>query len=52
MKNPSSEERGKRIARAVNILDLENDHCMHFALDMSFDKINAVKNKAKKDMTE
>lgn len=43
MKNPSSYERGAKIAKLANSLEIENDSAMHFGLDLSFDKIKKMK---------
>ena len=45
MKEPSSYERGKKIAKASNWLNLQNDKTMHFDLDYGFRKIGNLKNK-------
>jgi hypothetical protein len=45
MKKPPSPERGSRIARICNALELENDGVLHFALSMSFPQIKAFKKK-------
>ena len=43
MKRPSDNERGKRIARIANALDMANDALMHFGLGYSFAKIKKLK---------
>lgn len=43
MKKPSSFERGRRIAKLCNFLDLENDGAMHFGLNYTFKKIKKLK---------
>jgi hypothetical protein len=39
MKGPSTEERGKKIAKLMNDLDFVNDCAMHFGLGLSFKQI-------------
>jgi len=43
MKGPSTEERGKTIAAACNMLEYANDSLMHFGLKMDFRKMNKIK---------
>jgi hypothetical protein len=43
MKNPSSEKRGKRIAKIVGHLELKTDSAMHFVLSYGFKKIANTK---------
>jgi len=45
---PSTVERGKKIAAALNDLDLETDAALHFGLDYSFPKIEQGRAKARK----
>lgn len=42
MKEPSSFERGKKIAKAANWLTIQNQSAMHFTLDYSFKKIHKL----------
>jgi len=46
MKEPSSYERGKMIAKLNNFLDMQNDAAMKFGLGYSWKKINNVKKRA------
>lgn len=43
IQSPSTPERGKRIARAVNQMEILNDSALHFGLGMSFRRINTMK---------
>jgi hypothetical protein len=43
MKQPSTVERGKRIAAVANMLEHANDSMMHFGLKLDFDKIKRLK---------
>lgn len=43
MKGPSTEQRGKTVAAACNVLEHANDSLMHFALKYDFKKINKIK---------
>jgi hypothetical protein len=42
MENPSSFERGKRIASLINKLSLKNQLIMHFILDYSLEEIEKL----------
>ena len=46
----SFELKGKRIAMLANILDVENDRAMHFALGISFPEIGRRKSGAKRSV--
>jgi len=52
MKEPSSYERGKKIAKIQNFLDRENQTAMHFVLGYSFRKINNMTQKAVTNLGE
>lgn len=43
MKGPSTEQRGKTVAAACNVLEHANDSLMHFGLKYDFKKINKIK---------
>ena len=43
MKKPASVDRGRRIAKVCNALDIANDAAMHFCLNYDFEKINKIK---------
>lgn len=45
MKQPSTAERGRKIALLSNRLSMANEAAQHFALDMSFDSMNALTKK-------
>ncbi len=45
MKKPSDNERGKRIAKALNELEMCTDRFAHFTLKQSFEEIKKMKNK-------
>lgn len=45
---PATPERGSRIARLSNLLDLENDGAMHFAVGVPLNKIRLVHSRARK----
>jgi len=45
MKLPSSVERGKRIAKITNFLELQNDITMRLGLDYGFKKVENLKKK-------
>lgn len=45
MKKPSDQERGKRIAHALNALEMSADRFSHFTLDQSFPSIAKLKGK-------
>ncbi|KKK63951.1 hypothetical protein LCGC14_2989130 [marine sediment metagenome] len=47
MKQPSSVERGKKIATLCNNLDIANDSAMHFGLGFGFKKIGRLKKMTK-----
>jgi hypothetical protein len=47
MSQPSTNKRGKRIAKLANALDMANDSALHFGLGLSFKEINKVKNMTK-----
>lgn len=47
MKNPSSEERGKRIARAINRWEIHIDSFAHYTLKLGFKKIENMKKRAR-----
>lgn len=49
MKGPSNEQRGRNVANVMNWLDHQNDAAMHFALGMSFKKIENRKKRCGKD---
>lgn len=46
MEQPSTKERGSRIAKITNQLELINDKTLHFDLGYSFRQIKNIKNKA------
>jgi len=43
MKKSSTEDRGKGIAAACNVLEFANDSLMHFGLKFDFRKMNKIK---------
>ena len=43
MKGPSTNERGKQVAKICNFLDISNDAAMHFGLGYDFKKIENIK---------
>ena len=43
MREESTIERGKKIAKLSNFLEMENDSAMHFGLDYGWRKINNIK---------
>lgn len=45
MKKPSDQERGKRIANALNALEMSADRFSHFTLSQSFEAIAKLKGK-------
>ena len=45
MKKPSDNERGKRVAKALNALEMSADRFTHFSLKQSFDEIKKMKHK-------
>jgi hypothetical protein len=45
MSEPSSPERGSKVAKLSNALTWANDRAMHFSLGMEFEAINALKRK-------
>lgn len=45
MSEPSSPERGSKVAKLSNALNWANDSAMNFALGMSFETMNALKRK-------
>lgn len=44
-KEPPSDQRGKKLAKIMNALDLANDMAMHFPLGWQFKKIENFKKK-------
>lgn len=42
MKKPSNPNRGKKIARILNVLSMENQVTMRYGLGFSFDKIGKL----------
>ncbi len=48
MKRPSTDERGKRLARAINGLEMFADKFSHFTLNQSFETISKIKKKGEK----
>ncbi len=40
---PSTNERGKRIAKIINVLEIQNDIALHFVLKYSFKKMAKIK---------
>jgi len=45
MKKPSTHDRGKRIAKISNALDMKNSAAMYFGLDYGWKKIGNIKKK-------
>ena len=45
MKQPSTEERGKKIAIMTNTIEMATDHVLHFELGLSFKQIENRKKK-------
>jgi hypothetical protein len=45
MKNPSSPERGSKIAKIFNALELKNDSTLHSTLGLTFPQMKAFKKK-------
>ena len=43
MQEPSTNDRGKKVAAIMNGLEIENDAAMHFGLGYSFAKIGKIK---------
>ena len=43
MEEKSTEERGRKIAKLSNFLEMKNDEVMYFGLDYSWKKINKIK---------
>lgn len=48
MRGPSTEARGKEVARIANVLNYAADSAMHFGLRMDFKDINKMKRSAAK----
>lgn len=51
MDRPSTPDRGRRIARICNALDVANDLALHFGLGVSFRKISLAKDELRKPKT-
>ena len=47
MQGPSTPERGSRVAKIANVMDMQNDSAMHFALGMNFEQIKKSKERWK-----
>lgn len=45
---PATPERGARVARLLNLLDLENDGAMHFSCKVPLDNLKSVHQKARR----